>query len=124
MRRSEPEKPSGDRTDPNAEAEAASLRSRLDALKADLGEAKAAEQPEGQQGKPGGESPLGVAMRAGTELVAGVLVGGAMGYFLDRQLGTKPWLMVILLIMGMAAGFRNLYRLGTRPTSGGNEPRK
>ncbi len=44
----------------------------------------------------------------GTHLVGCTLVGGVMGYFLDDWLGTGPWLMMILTILGIIAGFRNL----------------
>ncbi len=49
-------------------------------------------------------------------MVAGILVGTGIGYLLDRFLGTKPWLLIIFMMLGMAAGFRNIYRLGMRPT--------
>lgn len=48
--------------------------------------------------------------RVGTELLSGVLVGTAVGYFLDSLLGTKPWLMVLFLFLGGAAGVLNVYR--------------
>lgn len=48
--------------------------------------------------------------RVGTELLSGVLVGAAIGYLLDRMLGTRPWLMVLFLFLGGAAGVLNVYR--------------
>lgn len=48
--------------------------------------------------------------RVGTELVSGVLVGTALGYVLDRVFGTAPWLLIIFLFLGGAAGFLNVYR--------------
>ncbi len=51
-----------------------------------------------------------IALKLGTELVSATLVGGAIGYGLDKWLATTPWLMVLFLIFGIAAGFRNLYR--------------
>lgn len=53
---------------------------------------------------------LGVAMRVGSELFAGVLVGGVMGYFLDRWLDTSPWLFIIFFFVGAGAGLRNIAR--------------
>lgn len=38
---------------------------------------------------------------------AGATVGG---YFLDRWLGTSPWLTLIGMGVGIAAGFRDLFR--------------
>ena len=39
--------------------------------------------------------------------VSGMLVGGAIGYFLDKWLGTSPWLLFIFLIFGVIAGIKN-----------------
>ncbi|MDG2285602.1 MAG: AtpZ/AtpI family protein [Alphaproteobacteria bacterium] len=56
-------------------------------------------------------SPLvGMAMRAGVELVAGVGVGTAAGYGLDKWLDTTPWLMIVFFLVGAAAGMLNAYR--------------
>ncbi|WP_370511874.1 AtpZ/AtpI family protein [Telmatospirillum sp. J64-1] len=49
-------------------------------------------------------------MRIAVELVAGVLVGVGIGYALDAWLGTRPWLMVVFLFLGSAAGALNVYR--------------
>jgi ATP synthase protein I len=55
-------------------------------------------------------------MRIVSELVAGVLVGAVGGYFLDRWLGTTPWLLIVGLLLGTAGGFNNVYKLGMKPT--------
>lgn len=52
----------------------------------------------------------GKALRAASDLVAAVVVGGFMGYWLDRWLDTKPLFMIIMFFMGFAAGFLNIYR--------------
>jgi len=54
--------------------------------------------------------PLGIAMRLSVELAAGLVVGGVMGYFLDRWLHTRPWLMIVFFFLGAAAGIRNVLR--------------
>jgi ATP synthase protein I len=56
-------------------------------------------------------SALGLATRAITELVVGIAVAMGLGWMLDRWLGTKPWLMLILLPFGFAAGVVNVMRL-------------
>lgn len=53
---------------------------------------------------------LGMASVMGIHLVSGVIVGLVMGYYLDRWLGTKPWLLVVFLIFGIIAGYRNMFR--------------
>ena len=47
------------------------------------------------------------ASTVGMALVSGMLVGGAIGYFLDKWLGTSPWLLFIFLIFGFIAGVKN-----------------
>ena len=53
---------------------------------------------------------MGLAFRIGTELVAGLVVGVAIGWRLDDWLGTKPWLMVLFFFLGAGAGILNVYR--------------
>ena len=116
----EPEPPSrdADKAEAGRSGDEQSLRSRLEALKAELGDAKARDEAEhqGKSGSSSNASALGAGMRAASELVAGILVGTGLGFLLDRFLGTKPWLLIIFMMLGMAAGFRNIYRLGMRPT--------
>ncbi|MBI5599721.1 MAG: AtpZ/AtpI family protein [Deltaproteobacteria bacterium] len=45
----------------------------------------------------------------GTTMVASVLIGLAIGIYLDRLLSTKPWLTVIFILFGAAAGFKSTY---------------
>ncbi|MFB3817683.1 MAG: AtpZ/AtpI family protein [Candidatus Methylomirabilales bacterium] len=46
----------------------------------------------------------------GVALVAATAIGLAIGYGLDRWLGTSPWLTLTFLLFGIAAGFLNLFR--------------
>lgn len=69
----------------------------------------AGEVPPGSDGRSG----LGFAMRLGVEMVAALVIGVAIGYFLDRWLGTKPWLMLLFFLLGSAAGFMGVYRAAT-----------
>lgn len=52
---------------------------------------------------------IGVLSTVGITLVAATLIGYYMGYYLDRLFGTSPWLTIIFLIFGIAAGFKNLF---------------
>ena len=61
---------------------------------------------------------LGIAFRFATELVAALLVGGALGWGLDWLFGhfgihTKPWLLIVFVVLGAAAGIRNVMRAAT-----------
>lgn len=51
-----------------------------------------------------------LAMELPFTLVAAVMVGGALGYFLDRWLHTKPILMLVLGGIGFIAGVREIIR--------------
>jgi len=44
----------------------------------------------------------------GLNLVSATFVGLLIGWWLDRWLGTKPWLLLTFLILGIAAGFKNM----------------
>jgi ATP synthase protein I len=48
--------------------------------------------------------------RLSTELVAGVLVGAGAGWLIDRWLGTTPWGLIVLVLLGFAAGVLNVMR--------------
>jgi ATP synthase protein I len=54
------------------------------------------------------------ASTVGIQLVLSTFVGFGMGYFLDKFLGTSPWLTGIFLILGIVAGFRELLRVARR----------
>ena len=49
-------------------------------------------------------------MRMATELVAAILVGGLIGWALDRWLGTTPWLFLVFFVLGFVAGVLNVLR--------------
>ncbi|WP_245577540.1 AtpZ/AtpI family protein [Nisaea denitrificans] len=76
------------------------------------GEDKNESGPKGGRGAMASEG-LGMAMRIGVELVAGVGVGAGIGYLLDRWLGTGPWLLILFFFLGAAGGMMNVYRAAT-----------
>lgn len=45
----------------------------------------------------------------GTTLAAAIAVLMGGGYWLDRKLGTQPWLTLLGALMGMVVGFYNLF---------------
>ena len=47
-------------------------------------------------------------------MVAATFIGLAMGYYLDKWLGTDPWLTLIFLLLGIVSGFRNIFILTSR----------
>lgn len=52
----------------------------------------------------------GRALRVSSDLLAGLIVGGFLGWGLDYWLGTSPWLLLLGLGLGFAAGLRNMMR--------------
>ncbi len=57
------------------------------------------------------KSALGLAFRVGVELVSAVAIGVGIGWLLDRWLDTRPWLMLVFIFLGGAAGILNVYRM-------------
>ena len=53
---------------------------------------------------------LAMAMELPFILVAGVVIGGGAGYWLDSRLQTSPLLTFVLGIMGFGAGLREIIR--------------
>jgi len=62
--------------------------------------------------RDGGVAPgsLGIAFRFGIELGAALFVGAGLGWLLDHWLHTAPIFIVIMFILGAAAGIRNVMR--------------
>ena len=55
-------------------------------------------------------SSIGAAFKLSTELIAAVFVGTIIGFILDKTFGTKPWLIIIFLFVGVAAGIINVIK--------------
>ncbi len=54
------------------------------------------------------------AISIGIELVVSVIIGLVAGSWLDRRFGTAPWLTLLGIVVGSAAGFRSLLRYTKR----------
>jgi ATP synthase protein I len=53
---------------------------------------------------------LGIGLRIGIELVVAIGVATGLGWAIDRWLGTRPWGIIVLFFLGVAAGMLNVYR--------------
>jgi len=53
---------------------------------------------------------IGFGFRIGIELVVAIGVATALGWAIDRWLGTRPWGIIVLFFLGVAAGMLNVYR--------------
>lgn len=58
-----------------------------------------------------GQSKFALALSVGGTLTSTLLGGFLIGYFLDRRLGTNPWLMLTGIILGMIGAFWRIYRV-------------
>jgi ATP synthase protein I len=100
------------------------FRRRLDDLGEQIGKARGVgptRQPVDAESRG---KALGQALKLSTEMVAGVGVGGVIGWGLDRLLGTSPFLLVLFLILGGAAGIINVMRTATAMQAKGPLPGK
>ena len=52
---------------------------------------------------------LGYLSTIGLSMAFAIGLGAGMGYWLDKKLGTGPWLFFVFLGLGIVAAFRNLY---------------
>jgi ATP synthase protein I len=52
---------------------------------------------------------LGALSTVGITLVVATVIGYLIGHYLDGRYGTTPWLTLVFLLLGIAAGFKNLY---------------
>ncbi|MGE0626189.1 MAG: AtpZ/AtpI family protein [Hyphomicrobiaceae bacterium] len=86
------------------------LRQRASALGKRLDQVKARKAPPPSHQNARGRA-FGEAFKIVAELVVGVAVGGGIGWFLDRQFGSTPWLLVLFLILGFAGGLLNVIRI-------------
>jgi ATP synthase protein I len=76
------------------------------------------------EGRAADPSAIARGFRLSTELVAGVVVGAALGWMLDRWLGISPWGMIVFLLLGFAAGVLNVMRAAGVAPSGPLGPKQ
>lgn len=70
----------------------------------------ASPSPEDTKGDGKEQTAAGAAMRVATDLVAALIVGTFIGYWLDEWTGLRPLFMVVFFFLGFGAGFLNIYR--------------
>ncbi len=87
------------------------FRQRSDAIGKRLDEVKTRRTPvdRSAENRARGEA-FAKAFRFVAELLVGVGIGGFIGWALDRPLGTGPWLLVVFVTLGFAAGLANVIR--------------
>lgn len=50
----------------------------------------------------------------GINLVFTTFIGFGIGYYLDRLFGTSPFLMMLFFVLGVSAGFYNIYKVNKK----------
>ena len=53
---------------------------------------------------------MGRGLRLASEFVAAIIVGAGRGWVIDQVAGTSPWGLIVLLLLGFAAGVLNVIR--------------
>jgi ATP synthase protein I len=98
-----PSRKAGQDPDPDGD------RRRIDELDARLKAARGStEKP--SQGSGMSQRQTNVAYRVLVDMIAGLLVGGFLGYWLDRWWGTRPYMLVAMTVVGFAGGMNNAWR--------------
>jgi ATP synthase protein I len=93
-------------SDPGKEPKPEELQDFERRLQKSLSERRGKAGPDTTEG-----SAAGLAFRVVSELVVGVAVCMGLGWMVDSWLGTKPWFMIGMMPLGLAAGVVNVVRL-------------
>lgn len=105
--------------------DAEELKARLAKLRGDLqaqresGRKEADRKAEADLTDKGLGQAMSLGFRVLSEFVAAIVVGALIGWQLDEWLGTSPFLLILLLGLGVAAGFWTIYRLAVLPSGRG-----
>jgi len=57
---------------------------------------------------------LAEASTIGFQVAFSIFIGLGIGVWLDSRFGTFPWLALLFLVFGVAAGFLNYYRFAVK----------
>jgi ATP synthase protein I len=100
-----------DKDDGARQTDEAALSARRERLGERLGEFAPPPPEQSPAPRPTADSSaLARGLQLSTEFVVGVLAGAGLGWLVDRWLGTSPWGLIVLLLLGFAAGVANMVR--------------
>ena len=86
---------------------------RLDSLDERLKRAQIRESERtGQTPMTDANEQLG--QRVLSTLLGGLFGGTLIGWLLDRWLGTGPWLLIVMMVLGTVGGFWSIIKLSSR----------
>ena len=97
----------------SSDRETEAIKARLHDLEGRVRDARARYQPPPSAAQARGAA-MGQALKLGTEMIAGVAVGGFIGWWMDYWFGTAPILLVVFFVLGAAAGIINVIRSAQR----------
>src|SRR3981081_1894480 len=107
---------SGNGSRDKSSSDEAALSARLGSLDQRLSEIRGSRKIEtDQSGTESGNSAartsaMARGFRLSSELIAGVVVGAAIGWGFDRLLSTSPFGFIVFLLLGFVAGVVNVVR--------------
>jgi ATP synthase protein I len=87
-----------------------SLEERRQRLQEQLGRAQAGDDGNNKAAEDGRKG-YSQALKLSSEFIAAVVVGAMIGYLLDLGLSTKPWGLIVFLLLGFCAGVLNVLRM-------------
>ena len=86
------------------------LDARRASLEKRLAEHKVKTFDNAQRSNGNDKAGMAQAVKLSSEFIAGVVVGAGLGWGLDQLAGTKPFGMIVLLLLGFCAGVLNVLR--------------
>ena len=89
---------------------------RIDALEERLKAAREREDERNRSQVKGVDANYRSGNRVLADLLGGILGGLVIGWVIDYFAGTSPWGLLVMLFVGIAVAFRNIFRAAnTRP---------
>ena len=68
-------------------------------------------RPDEKQPEKANPKAYALGMRVALEMIAAFIGGGVIGWILDGWLGTSPWMLILWVALGFAAGVRSALRV-------------
>ena len=88
---------------------------RIQSLEKRLQAARRAEEDRAAKRNKGPAKGYSQGHRILAELIGAPLGGGLIGWVLDRWLDTSPIFLLVLVFLGFAVAFRNIFRISKEP---------
>lgn len=88
----------------------AAFRRRTDELTSRLDKVAKTKVAHQRKPSPWSNPAAGKAVRFAVELVVGVGLGALAGWYLDDWLGTRPWMLLLCVVLGFAGAIANIIR--------------